>query len=95
MQQDLQKHICFAASRFNYRGGIDGEPTTGFFFFLLIPFFPLPPLISLNSLHRPFPPHYLPLYPNRWPPSNGALTPDVQSQCRLGDQLGSVCQWFR
>lgn len=34
------------------------------------------------------------LHPNRWPPSNRALTPDVQFQCRLRDQLGWVCQWL-
>lgn len=80
-------------ARLKHRG-IGDETATAFF--LLIHFFSTSPRpISFDSLHRPFPCPPTPLHPNRWPPSNGALTPDVQSQCRLGDQLGSVCQWFR
>lgn len=53
-------------------------------------------VVSQIFFHSPSPFPSLPSLPppNRWPPSNRALTPDVQFQCRLTDQLCWVCQWF-
>lgn len=56
----------------------------GSFFYFWQMLSPQSPLTSrLCSCHP-----RLSLYPTRWPPSNRALTPDVQFQCRLRDQLG-------
>ena len=84
---DKQIHFFYRCVYVDEAGSMRGPfPPTRLPKYLLTP--PLPisvPRLPLTSLR---------LHPSRWPPSNGALTPDVQFQCRLRDQLGWVCQWF-